>query len=106
VKLGPRDRGPEDGPWTARTWTCRQASVQVRMVMVMETVLTEVKTVIGSSQHGHTSTCDQPIEVEWGTCCNTLNFKFYNYLKTLKINLEVRPNSSRRKIIIYKLNLV
>jgi hypothetical protein len=25
--------------------------------MVMETVLTEVKTAIGSSQHGHTSTC-------------------------------------------------
>jgi hypothetical protein len=44
---GPRDRGPEDGPWTASTWAHLQENVHVRIVM---------ETTIEPSQGGHTST--------------------------------------------------
>jgi len=45
---GGLERRSEDGPWTASTWTCQQASVHARMEVKM--VLTEVKMVIGPSQ--------------------------------------------------------
>ena len=56
VKGGPEglNRGPNDGPWTASTWTCPQAIVHARMVM--ETVLTKVKMATGPSQGGCAST--------------------------------------------------
>ena len=56
VKGGPEglNRGPNDGPWTASTWTRSQAIVHARMVM--ETVLTKVKMATGPSQGGCAST--------------------------------------------------
>jgi hypothetical protein len=42
------DQGPEDGLWIASTWTHWQENVHARMVV--KTVLSEVKTMIGPNQ--------------------------------------------------------